>query len=451
MDCTSDKKIWFHSLTTNQLRDLCRATHIPHHGGERLQMVKDLCETKVSSVFASANVVSIKEMCRSRSLPISGRKYQLVLRVLAHDALKEIESTAGNESKISIYELYNKMERSLRKDSNAFTWLAETVCSIVEDIPQVDPAIYETRTDFPEYYDWNFQTPVAALRDVQSIFTVFLGGCTPNAATDRHDNVSVAIQHLRILVVEARVFMSKAEKKRAVKWILEFNNFLVEFMLNDHSEPSLTEIIKLLENDNYYLPASPTKPTEITEQKQNNEPARAPFRSLENVDTNVEIDMSSILYKKMESQLKTKVILTKKEIVYKEMVRFLKKRDVNSDDVYEKMVILMESILRKCDYYESLRLFRSIFLALVVHYEKIVNPGIDNEHNFTLAIDLLGDVVENVLDLLSCKEKEDTIIWMTNLQTLTKPHGLGDIAERPLNELISMVKKGMVVRRLFSA
>ncbi len=449
-----ETKTWFHSLTTGQLRDLCRAVHLPHHHppeDAKSRMIKDLCETKSSSTFASATVVSIKDMCRSRSLPISGLKYQLVLRVLSHDTLQM--SSAGNDCKLSIYGLYNDFDRFVKRDS-AFKWLAITLEVICYMIPIVD-GVDKSGENFPHFYELGYQTPIAALRDAESAFTVFLGCCTPNAAVDSRRYLSTVIDRLRILVVEARVFMLKTEKKRAVKWILELNNFLSEFMLDHHFESSLKELIKLLENDNYHLPSSSSS-NETKNQNRHNETARIPFRSLENVDTKVVLDMSSMDDKPIKPQPKEKIITSNKEIVYKKMVSILQKSGVDSDKVYRKLVRLMKSIQNECDYYETLRLFRSVFTALVVHFEKIVRPGIDNDHNFTLAIDLLGDVVENVLHVLSYKEKQDTSRWMTKLRILTKPHGLADIAEISLGELISMVKESMAedeeppTRRTFS-
>ena len=434
------EKTWFDTLSMDQLTDLCRAAILPHIDKERWEMIELLSENDNSKSFASATVVSIKDMCRSRSLAVSGLKYQLVLRVLAHDSLKAF--SRNNQCLLTLPLLCSQLEDAIEiGSSNAFCWLKDKMADICGG-KRIQADGYE------------YQTPLAAFHDAESVLYVFLNIYTPNAGIDYHDSLSKAIHHLGILVVEARVFMSNSEKKAAVDCILELENFLSEYTLDENSETSLDELITLLRNDDaYYHPVggivpklkqdkSYPKQIEKKKHRDDSEPTRAPLRCVKNSTAkgcpNKKSKSMAVTKKKPNPK---KVITSKKEIVYKKMVAVLRTPGMDSDYVYEKLVRLMKSIARQFDYYESLRLFRSAFLALVVHFNKINHPGMDTNHNFTIAIDLLGDVVENVLGVLSIKEKEETLRWMTDLRTLTRPHDLAAIAEKPLDELIAMVKE----------
>lgn len=433
------KQTWFDSLSMDQLRDLCRAANISHTNKNKLDVTILLCKKEISSSFESITVKAIKDMCRSRSLPVTGIKYQLVLQVLAHDSLK---TTAGNEGRVPVEHMCSLMKYNIDYGSGAHYWLAGTIAEIR----------YSTQHDHDssKYIDVEgYQTPLSAFRKAESAFAAFIKNFQyiPNVGADNLDNLSEAIDHLAFIVVEARVFFGKTEKKAAVTWILELDHILSEYMLGENSKTSLKEVIQLLEEDLYYLHKSddsiqpemiPAK--KVSKKKHESGFARTPLRCLNN-DTNrgpkKAIAAAAVVTKKP----KPKLVTNKKEIVYKKMAAVLRKSGKNSDYVYEKLLRLMKSILRQSDDYEALGLFRSAFTALIVHFEKMDDPGRDTDHHFTFAIDLLGNVVEAVIGILSTKEKDETLRWMNDLHRFTRPYALGKIAELPLNELIRMVKE----------
>jgi hypothetical protein len=86
---------WFESLTMDKLKELCKASTKVPHTGKKADLVTRLCEDDSCSRFAfertskyssvGVNMAYLKEMCRSRSLSVSGVKYEVVLRILQHD------------------------------------------------------------------------------------------------------------------------------------------------------------------------------------------------------------------------------------------------------------------------------------------------------------------------------------------------------------------------------
>jgi hypothetical protein len=438
------KKTWFDSLSMDQLRDLCRAANISHTNRNKLDVTILLCEKEISSSFESSTVKSIKDMCRSRSLPVTGNKYQLVLRILAHDSLK---ATTGNESRVSVEHMCRQMENVIIGGSDIYYWFVDAIAEIRYSTHQAHDY------DLSDYICVEgYQTPLAAFRDTESAFAVLIKNfqCIPNAGVDDLDSLSEAIDHLAFILVEARVFLGKTEKKAAVAWILVLDHVLSEYMLGENSKTSLKELVQLLEEDSCHLHKSvnsihpelviPAK--KVFKRQRESGFTRTPLRCLKN-DTNKVpskvIALAAIATKKPKP--KPKLVTNKKEIVYKKMAGVLRRSGKNSDYVYERLLRLMKSILSQSDDYEALGLFRSAFVALIVHFEKMDDPGRDTDHHFTIAIDLLGNVVETVMGVLSTKEKDETLRWMNDLQNFTRPYALGEIAELPLNELIRMVKE----------
>ncbi len=426
---------WVDTLSMDQVKDLCRAAGIVHADQNKEAMANLLKANKNVRSLNSATVASLKDMCRSRSLPVSGIKYQLFLRVLAHDTLT---SSTWNERELCVEKLWKELEGRTKIDSSGCCWLAEKM----EDIRYATKQAHGL--DFGRS-SRSYQFPLAAFDDARTVIAVFTTCCTPNAGSEYHDSLWTAINHLGFVVEEARVFMHKSEKKTAVDYILKLDNFLSEFMLDDNPKKAFHELVKLLKNDSYHLSKSaldPKKTNDIT-------PPRKPFQCLMNDGIrgpNKSIAVTTgVRRRKTETKKKpkAKVVTNKKEIVYKKMTDVLKKYGGNSNDVYERLVTLLKSITRQYNYYDALGLYRSAFMALTVHFEKMNLPEFDTDHNFTCSIELLGDVLEEVLYVLSTKEKKDTIRWMTDLQTLTSPHCLGEIAEMPLCDLISMVKDSM--------
>jgi hypothetical protein len=114
-------------------------------------------------------------------------------------------------------------------------------------------------------------------------------------------------------------------------------------------------------------------------------------------------------------------------------------RKENSDYIYKGLVKVMTFITSSFGIwsYESLWLFGTGFTALIDTFQHIKYPGKDRNHNFTIAIDNLSEIVENVLERLTDKEKVDTICWMMRLHMCVETYALGDIAVLP--ELILMV------------
>lgn len=395
-------------------------------------MIVRLCEYDRSSSFVSTTVATLKEMCRSRSLLMTGLKYQLVLRVLAHDTLKVC---VGNNNRLRAGDIYDRMEETIEAGRNACYWLEKTITDIYRGTQQNNGL--DARSKYPYVDDYQFA--LAAFRDAETAFSVLINFCTPNAGTEYQRSLSSAIRRLGYLVVEARVFMTKVEKKAAINWILELENFLSEFMLDETSKKPLNELLRLLENDAYHLPESALEST-----KQCDAPAtRAPLRCLRN-DGNKGSDESIVMAATgAMKKPKAKLVTNKKEIVYRKMAGILRKRSVDSNFVYSWLLRLLKSIARQNNYYEALELFRSAFMALITHFENIRDPKVDSEHNFTISIELLGDVLEEVMEVISTREKKETIRWMTDLQTLTRPHCLGEIAEVPLGDLIGMLKNSI--------
>ena len=398
-----------------------------------------LCKKEISSSFEAITVKAIKDMCRSRSLPVTGNKYQLALQVLAHDSLK----TSTNEGRVSVEHMCSRMKYDIVYGSGAYYWLADTIAEIR----------YSTQHDHDssKYIDVEgYQTPLAAFREAESAFAAFNKNfqLIPNIGVDDLDNLSEAIDYLAFIVVEARVFLGKTKKKAAVAWILELDHNLSEYMLGENSKTSLKEIVQLLEEDFYYLhksddsiqPETMIPAKKVAKKKHESGFARTPLRCLNN-DTNRGPKRTIIAGAVVAKKPKPKLVTDKKEIVYKKMAAVLRKSGKNSDYVYEKLLSLMKSILRESDDYEALGLFRSAFTALIVHFEKIDDPGRDTNHHFTFAIDLLANVVEAVIGVLSAKEKVENLRWMNDLHKFTRPYALGKIAEIPLNDLIRMLKE----------
>ena len=72
---------------------------------------------------------------------------------------------------------------------------------------------------------------------------------------------------------------------------------------------------------------------------------------------------------------------------------------------------------------------------------QVWNPEKDKNHYFTIAINVLGNVVKSVKEVLSANEIDEVLSWMKSLHKLMRPHSLGDSAETPLIDLIQMLEK----------
>ena len=417
------KKTWFDSLSMNQLEDLCVAANLHHKGHDKSDLVNTLCNNQISSSFASANVKSIKDMLRSRSLSVTGLKYQLVLRILEHDQKAALAE-----------DMYQGLKIFISSGQSVYNWLAMTMTEIRNGKHSIFVG----------------QTPLAGFRRAQAAFAVLIRNMQyiPNAGIDNSDSLSLAIDELAFILSNAYIFLGTSEKKAAIAWILELELVISEYMLGENSKISLKDLIQLLESgvcplhkmDERGDHESMDTARQIAQIEFDYSSLRKPHRWLQDhprKGTNNRNAATTVVVKKKPKQ---KSLTSKNEIVYRKMATVLRKSGGDSDYVYGKLLHLMRSISSEVDDYEALKLFRSAFLAVIVHFEKIEDPGKDTNHSFKIAIDHLGEVLKAVVGALSSKEKHETLRWMVDLHTLTKPHALGDIAEIPLKELIRMVK-----------
>jgi hypothetical protein len=340
--------------------------------------------------------------------------------------------------RLSVDSVKKQMEHAISR-SNTYSWLAR----------EMDIIRNSTREGNFTDISWNhgkegFQTPLAAFRDAETIFTVMVNNFQfiANAGTDEYDSLSTAIDDLAFIIVEARVFLDKSEKKAAVAWMLEMDLIFSEYMLGENSKTSLKSLVDLLENDAHHLRHESDKIPKTKKKNCDRESERIPLRSIENDSRRGPSAAHITPFPFAKKKKIPKAMSCYKETVYKEMVGVLRKSGHDSDYVYTYLLGTLSNILtRTINKYEALELFRSAFLALIVHFEKICNPDIDTQRRFAFAIDLLGHIlIVPFIVTLSAKKKDETLRWLNDLQTLTRPHGLEENAETPLHELIRIVK-----------
>jgi len=442
------KKTWFDSLSIEQLKELCKAADVFHTSRKKIDLIINLCESQNSNRFASITVKSVKEMCRSRSIPITGLKYHLVLRILRHDheitgdvkastSLDSInpKNVVSNQRSSATQTIYDRIEREIAQGWGVYGLLAETMKSIRNDLRRTS----------------DFKDPVRGFKEAEAAFAALIEnfGCIRNVRVDSRDNISVAIDHLASILFEVQSSLDNSEKEKAIKWIEELDHILSEYMIGDNSKTSLKDLARLLGKC-----AGPVSYKENTKPE-----SKLSFASKVMIKkTKVEITGTSLKSLKNDAKIcsnatatnaaaviptKTptkKMITNKKEIVYQKITNVIQKSG-DSGYIYEYLVLVMRSIMSQVDDYEALNLFESVFLALVVHFQYIKNPAKDTGHRFTTAIEMLGNVVEAVLGVLSEEEKQKTLHWMTDLGKVANFHALGDTAAIPLTELIRMVEE----------
>jgi len=565
-------------MSMDQLKDICRVANLSHTGKKRIDLIVSLCENELTRVFASATFKSIKSMCRSRKLKVTGLKYQLVLRILEHDAASKTfienkeDSFQAGRGKLSEYVLHRQLNSAIANGSHthAYDWLAEMMDSI-----------WKNTISFEKIG----QPPLATFRAAESVFAVLIRNFQylPRAIHDESDSLSIAINRLVHILDEKHDLLDECEKKAAVAWIIELDHILSEYMLGENSKRSLADLVHLIEKGSYPLsenshnherksskklmkeevkeaivngdgaylwllktleliksdplfttsarhPRSAIRDAELIFealvenlneaktkdhadnltkalehltyildegahifmnecqncvasewienldfvrlhdehsgnpklsvkdnqiQKRNDhtlkvydetikttkkrqrvlQSTRTPLRNLQN---NInQVPSKAIQLKKT----KPKLITSKKEIVYKKVTSIIRNSGEDSDFVYRKLKNLMHSILRQVNDYEALRLFQSAFSALIMQFDKIEHPEKDKDHCFTIAINVLGNVVKSVKEVLSANKIDEVLSWMKSLHKLTRPHSLGDSAETPLIGLIQMLEK----------
>lgn len=74
---------WYNRLSGQELKSLCRAARLPV-SGRKSELVKRLVDDETSSILASESVRWLESACRENLLRRTGRKYDLILRLLRH-------------------------------------------------------------------------------------------------------------------------------------------------------------------------------------------------------------------------------------------------------------------------------------------------------------------------------------------------------------------------------
>lgn len=87
--------VWFEACTVDELKKLCRAAKVSC-SGTKSALVDNLCNGEYSKKYCSNNEVyleHLKQQCREQGLQVSGKRYELVLRLLQN------ETGAGGQPK----------------------------------------------------------------------------------------------------------------------------------------------------------------------------------------------------------------------------------------------------------------------------------------------------------------------------------------------------------------
>lgn len=204
--------------------------------------------------------------------------------------------------------------------------------------------------------------------------------------------------------------LDDSKRKETIEWIGELDGILSVFRIGDNAEILLSDLVQMLRGDGD-----------------------------DDDDDGSDSDDESQIY---DTIPKPKTYQKKIYFNISKLIRESSKKG-NSEYVYKGLAKVMKSITSKSGIgsYESLCLVGTAFSALIDNFQHIKYPEKDRNHNFTIAIDNLSEIVENVSEKLTDKEKDDTIRWMMRLHVCVETYALGDIAEVPLVELIRMVRK----------
>ena len=214
------------------------------------------------------------EMCRSRMIPKTGKRYALVLRILKHDN-PTVESSGAKTSKATKKKapaakksraeiVSNKIKRKIASGSTNKKydshWGAKTHS---EDVYQL---LNETLDSEIMTKDLVTKKPKLGLEIAKAAFTSLtenFGGIR-NVGYDMSGKIPEAIETLSTIVECALPGLDDQEQQDAIEWIEKLQEVLDPYGLLDYAASTLKNLLTLLEegddDDTMELAEEDTKP-----------------------------------------------------------------------------------------------------------------------------------------------------------------------------------------------